>query len=229
MDDSPPNTASEGPEPSAMIRALVATLLRVGLGLNLLNTGLLGYMAKNAGAGMFGGLPPGATIPIPSGSDVYYQIISCGQIAVGLALVLGFFTTLAALLAGASILIAPLIQSVVLISGGATMNPYSNPGFVFLNMLSSGTTTNLLTSAAVLWFSTIKNNPWSLDALILSVRDAEQERAAARLEPPPGRPPGPPALPPGSRAATFIASRRAEGSDETGDPAVSPEGPSLTE
>src|SRR4051794_3494630 len=91
--------------PSPWVRWMVAVLLRVGLGVTLLNGGLLGYLTTKRGGTAYGVawstlLGPAAVAGVLE-NDLLVPFV---QIAVGLALILGFFTLAAAVLAGLLIL-----------------------------------------------------------------------------------------------------------------------------
>src|SRR3954447_2205803 len=105
-----------GPDPGHGIRVMVALLLRFGIGISLLNTGLIGYMnVRVPGAGM--------SMPVPSagftGLDPLMSAIPYLAIGLGLALILGFLTTPTSVAAGFFGLLMPLMTTVAIISNGA--------------------------------------------------------------------------------------------------------------
>src|SRR4051812_1271684 len=80
-------------EPRPWVRQTVAVLLRLGLGVSLLNGGLLGYLTARrggpaSGLGWTTLLGPAAV----AGVLEHDLLVPFVQIGVGLALILGFFT-----------------------------------------------------------------------------------------------------------------------------------------
>ena len=135
----------------ARVFYFLALFLRVGLGLGLLNSGLVGFHIQQAGGGspflqMFGAIP---------GGDPIFQFIPYLQMIVGLALVLGFFTTVAAVAAAVLSLIQPFSQTVGLLAGGMVamrQGPFRfDPSMA--SLFSIGGTSTLLLNAVVLWLS----------------------------------------------------------------------------
>jgi hypothetical protein len=154
------------------VRKLAILLLRVGLGMHLLNLGLSSYVLRSGAL---------------ANSNV--QLLPYLQVALGVALILGVFTTAAAVGAGFLVLLQPLAQTLIMLAGG--LNPAVRPP-LSVRMLyeAGGGTGNLLIAAVVLWFSPPGRNAWSIDGLIFTPETARppQERS------------GPPA--PGSGAAS---------------------------
>src|SRR5262245_30067472 len=87
-------------DPGPRVRSLVALILRTGLGLQLLNSGLTGFLYVNMGRNLRPGMG-GAfeRFGISPGSEEMFRAVPYVQIVIGLALLLGFMTTLAATLA----------------------------------------------------------------------------------------------------------------------------------
>jgi hypothetical protein len=189
-----------GVEPNLRIKQLAVLLLRVGLGINLLNEGLMGYLTVKMNAGAVG-LP---------------TVLPYVQIAIGVALILGFVTTMAATCAGVLVLFHPLVQTLALFGG--TYNPFGRGPFALqANLAQVSSTGNLLITAAVLWFSSPGQNPWSLDAMVFGRRASvrESSRAAA----PPMEQPPEPAPSPGQRTAAFLSHHdEFRGKTSEGDP-----------
>lgn len=172
--------------PSPALRSAIAFVLRVSLGLGLLNVGLLTYMANRTGAipGMrgMGGMPATPVVPGNLGMMDVSQVVPYLQIAIGLALVLGFFTTYAAVAAGLVSLLDPAAMTVSLLASGM---PVRGPSMFGMNYFGTwgAESTRLLLVAAVAWMAASGHNPLSIDTLVFG-------RGAA------SRPPGP--LPPGA-------------------------------
>src|SRR5438309_7477543 len=80
--------------PRPWIRGMVAVLLRVGLGVSLLNGGLLGYLTARRGGTTAAGLAWSTLLGPASVAAVLEHdlLVPYAQIALGLALILGFFT-----------------------------------------------------------------------------------------------------------------------------------------
>ncbi|MHC5540088.1 DoxX family protein [Singulisphaera rosea] len=180
------------PEPKT--KAFALFLLRAGLGSSIFNQGLNDYLAILADI-----FPPGYPSTLP-----YLQII------LGLALMLGVFTTPSAICAGLYILLSPFIQTAINIGGNAmggsalirgrwSTFPYFEPGMA----------SHLLLIAAVLWLSPSGASPWSFDSLVFKRNDVlEESEDPTRTEAPPARDVSAeplPALSTGERAATSQA------------------------
>ncbi len=182
-----PTGPTASPDPHQRVRNLVVLLLRAGLGINLLNAGLLGYMSASA----------------VNATDGFQLTLVYLQIFIGLALILGIFTLYATILAGIFIVTQPLMPTILMfLSGG--MDPAARGAFAALNAMGPSVS-NLLIAAAVLWFSPTVRNPWSLDALILGRREV-----APRSRPKPeAHPLGPESTspPPGERTSKFLSGR----------------------
>jgi hypothetical protein len=155
---APTKAPSEtGSDDRPWIRLLVVLLLRVGLGINLLNAGLLAYTRMRPGT-------LGAS---------YAFLLPYFQISAGLALLLGIYTTTAAILAGILVLIPPLLQTIALLSGGYP--PFARAPLAAQALVESGMASNLLLVTAVLWFSETGRNAWSLDGLLFGASPARLE------------------------------------------------------
>ncbi len=165
MNPTPRGTLGSDPGPS--VRRWVALLLRLGIGLSLLNTGLAGYIgAARGGPGMNAGMPGIA----PPGMEALFSALPYVTIALGLALILGFLTTASAVASGFYSLMTPLFMTIRIVSSGAAIgwpNPAGGLGDPFLGMLMMTTgLTGLLPQAALIWLSPLENHPYSIDALI---------------------------------------------------------------
>jgi uncharacterized membrane protein YphA (DoxX/SURF4 family) len=197
-------------DPGPNIRSLVAVLLRFGLGLTLLKRGVVDYLSLNSS------ISPGffaSRVPIPIDLEPYFQYLAYTEMALGLALILGFFTTAAAVLAGCLQLITPLLQTVVAMTTQFVQARGMNVS-VILSLYEGSGASNLLVVAAVIWFSPVASNPWSLDRLIFVPRAQPAPATSASSAPAdtPGAEGGP-AEPAsdnptaGSRVREFIANR----------------------
>jgi uncharacterized membrane protein YphA (DoxX/SURF4 family) len=194
------------PDPGLKVRALVALLLRVGLGLTLLKRGVVEYLSLSSSIspGMFA-----TRMPIPIDMELYFRYLAYVEMALGLALSLGFFTTGATVLAACLQLITPLVQTVVTMSTQFVQARGMNVSAV-LGLYEGSGASNLLLVAAVLWFSPVASNPFSLDRLIFVPREPSAAPGTASPATPgiSGSDPGPAEPPePGSRARAFTANR----------------------
>jgi uncharacterized membrane protein YphA (DoxX/SURF4 family) len=182
---TPPNAWGPfGPDPGHGIRVLVALLLRFGIGISLLNTGLMGYLnVRVPGSGMTTVIP-GAGF---TGLDPLMSAIPYLAIGLGLALILGFLTTPTSVAAGFFGLLAPLMTTVAIISNGmAGMGGVGGwPGrfggdpFQYMSMVMGLSTylPSLIPQIALIWLSPLENHPYSIDALIFG-------RSAVEIVPP---------------------------------------------
>jgi hypothetical protein len=147
---------------------MVTVLLRLGLGVSLLNGGLIGYLAARRGGPAYGVawstlLGPAAVAGI-LGNDV---LVPFCQIAIGLALVLGFFTVAASVLAGLLVLSGPIFQFLAILS---QPNAPSNAELATQAFISTGSINMLLLVVAILWLTPVEGTPWSLDAVLFAHR-----------------------------------------------------------
>jgi uncharacterized membrane protein YphA (DoxX/SURF4 family) len=208
----------------------LAFILRVGLGLSLLNHGLLGYIFQSQMGGGVGGNPYtqayAQMLNIGPGTEPFHQVLPYAQIAVGMALILGFMTTPAAVAAGIVILLTPLMQTIALLLNGAMVNRNMMMGMSMQSVMTSGEMSSLLLAAIVVWLSPVRTNPWSLDGLMFR---RGRRRAAESLAGVPSNPPksswtgqaGVPRMQ-GDPAATFHADLVSEFNP---DAATTPQGP----
>jgi uncharacterized membrane protein YphA (DoxX/SURF4 family) len=165
-----------GPDPGRSIRIWVTLLLRLGIGLSLLSTGLTGYFGMHTGGGMGSGLwGPGTSLSM---LDPFMSGLPYLAIGLGLALILGFLTTAAAIGAGFFSLIIPIfaiIQTAMAGSAGGFNMRGQWANEQFLAMMMTMSLPNLLTNAAMIWLSPLENNPISVDALIFGRNEMEPE------------------------------------------------------
>src|SRR3954463_11202886 len=104
-------------EPRPWVRHTIAVLLRLGLGVSLLNGGLLGYLTARRG-GSASGLAWTTLLGPAAVAGVLEQdlLVPFVQIAIGLALILGFFTVVTSVVAGFLILSGPIFQFLAILS-----------------------------------------------------------------------------------------------------------------
>jgi uncharacterized membrane protein YphA (DoxX/SURF4 family) len=162
---------------------MVALLLRMGLGVSLLNGGLLGFLSARRGGAASSlawstMLGPAAVASVLQ-NDLLVPVV---QIAIGLALILGFLTLIAAVLAGFLIVSGPIFQFLAILSNSGSP---SSPELPMQVLVSTGSINLLLLVAAVLWLTPVEGTPWSLDALIFAQRrhrtDAHPHQPTAAL------------------------------------------------
>jgi uncharacterized membrane protein YphA (DoxX/SURF4 family) len=206
MSPNPPTPILVSHDPGPRVRALVALVLRVGLGLTLLKRGVVDHLSLN-GATSPGFLPTRA--PISIDLELSFHYLAYAEMALGLALILGFFTTVAAVLAAFLQLGTPLLQTIITLSAHFVQARGMNVSVV-LGLYEASATSNLLMVAAVLWFSPVTSNPWSLDQLIFVRREGpiRPGTGAPASTPAPDQNPTDsqaPAPAPGSRTRAFIA------------------------
>jgi hypothetical protein len=151
-----------GNDPGRLIRCWVAGFLRVGIGMGMLSTGLIEYYGqRNPMRGGFGwgqGIASGGLDPLVSALPYF-------AIGLGLALILGFMTTVAAIGSAFFSLLTPLFASVAVIMSMSSLTPNQGLG-PFLEMFRSASISNLLPYAVMIWLSSLENHPISIDALI---------------------------------------------------------------
>ena len=188
---SPRGLLGPNPDPGRMIRCWSAFLLRVGIGLSLLGSGLASYFGMQAGRSgvMLGGMGASTSMLDPFMSGLPYLAIG-----LGLALILGFLTTVAAIGAGFFSLIAPVMMILQIVSAGG-MGGFNMGGRwgndPFLNMMMTMTLPNLLVHATMIWLSPLENHPYSVDALIFARNELEPAPPRPELMPTPETEPMP--------------------------------------
>ncbi len=157
-----------GPDPGPTIRCSVAMLLRMGIGLGLLNSGLSSYFGLPQAGGPGGPFPGNGTT---GGLVPFFGAVPYIEIGLGLALVLGFLTTASSIASGFFALAAPLAMMVQIATNG-NAGPgglfRGNPNNAMLLMLatSGASLPGLLTYSSLIWLSPLANHPFSVDALI---------------------------------------------------------------
>ena len=176
-----------GPDPGRTIRCWVALLLRMGIGLSLLGSGLAGYFGSQRPGGGIGVW--GQNLSFPA-LDPFFSALPYIAIGLGLALILGFLTTAAAIASGFFSLLMPIF-SIIQIVGAGPSNGFNRGGMwggdPFFAMMLSMSLPSLLAQAALIWLSPLENHPYSIDTLIFGRNE---------IEAPPPAPPRSPEVPP---------------------------------
>lgn len=166
-----PADMMRGGGPGPRMRSLVTLLLRIGLGVLLLNSGVTGFYAQRLGRSMGG--PWGSPFSQPAGNpglEGAYALLPYLEITTALALFLGFFTVVAAVVAAFLTLAPQLLQAVVLLSLGLLAN-LNRPEAVILQTIGrSAIGLNLLMAVALIWLASSGDDGWSLDALMFAPR-----------------------------------------------------------
>jgi uncharacterized membrane protein YphA (DoxX/SURF4 family) len=155
--------------PSPRLRSLIALVLRLGLGLQVFNAGLIGYVQQGApgGPGRFG-MNSLVRLGIYPGSEPVAQFVPYVQIVVGLALMVGFLTAVAAVAAAFLALFPSIAEAFILSTSGLNLDPFQRQNAETMAAMNGAMAANLLLIAAVLWFSHASGNAWSLDGLMFA-------------------------------------------------------------
>jgi uncharacterized membrane protein YphA (DoxX/SURF4 family) len=157
-----------GPHPAAS--GLVAVILRLTLGLSLLDDGITHYLIGGPGGPRFNPYfgpfsPNPAGLPNFPGWEDFTRLLPYLEIIVGVALILGFFTTVAASAAALwPLLLRVMKVAFVLIAGPAEPNIVMSLAPV--GMYQQATLPLLLMALALIWLASSGTNPFSLDALM---------------------------------------------------------------
>ena len=160
-----------GADPARTIRCSVAMLLRLGIGLSLLSTGLAGYFGASRPGGGIGLW--GQSLPLHS-LDPFLAMIPYLSIGLGLALILGFMTTISAIAAGFFSLAGPILGIILMIAHGPVNGLTGMSGYnPLLDMIVMASVQNSLNYAALIWLSPLENHPYSVDALIFGKNNVE--------------------------------------------------------
>jgi hypothetical protein len=175
------------PLPAAWPRlvALVALFVRIGVGLSLFNPGLVRILTPGPGGfggpgGMVGpGFRPaiGALTPTLPGFEGVAAVLPYAELAVGVGLILGIFTTISALAACAITLVSPALMAVSLMLS-AGIGPMPNRFGLAFEYLLATPHQALLAQALLVLLSPVAINRYSIDALIFA-------RAAVPIVPQP--------------------------------------------
>jgi len=172
-----------GPDPGRIIRIWVALLLRFGIGLSLLGTGLASYRGMPVGGGP-GGFPgPGGP---SSAIDPFLSGLPYLAIGLGLGLILGFLTTASAIGAGFFSLIIPffaIIQVALVGTSNGFGVPYALGNDPFFHAATVMMLPNLVANAAMIWLSPLENNPFSVDTLIFGRNEIEPVEPRMEISP----------------------------------------------
>ncbi|MFO0908457.1 MAG: DoxX family protein [Isosphaeraceae bacterium] len=175
----PPPRMVDGPSLAA--RSSISLMLRLALGVQLLNGGISNFYIGQwiRGAGSSSGFGTYAQTGVFPGTEVAYSVLPFVQMAIGLAVLLGFFTSVAALLAGISASLPMLLQTFALL--GADIQP-SGLGFRGVEQIITQTimgcvmALNVLIASGLIWFAGSGWNAWSLDTLMFGNRPRRRAR-----------------------------------------------------
>ncbi len=144
-------------EPGPLTRSLVAFVLRTALGVMFLIAGVQKFEAKQAGK------YPGMIVDqfentilgkrLPWALKLFADTLPYAEVALGGALILGFWTTLTAFLTG--VLLVKLLFGLLLVATTPEAMAKIPSHFLYI-----------LTDAAILWLSPVTSNYLSLDGLL---------------------------------------------------------------
>ena len=156
--------------PSLRVRSLVALLLRFGLGVQLLNAGVVGFFLNQAGRP--GGMTPWGSgygqTGVDPGALIAYGYLPYIQIVTALALLLGFLTVTAATVAALVTLAPSLFESVILMGNGLGTHPGAFDSLVTHSVVHGAMVVNLFLAVSVIWLAASGCNVWSLDGLMFA-------------------------------------------------------------
>jgi uncharacterized membrane protein YphA (DoxX/SURF4 family) len=156
-----------GTDQEKSLRYWMAGFLRIGIGLMMINTGLEEFFIRNGAMGGRNGWGNNASL---WALDPILATLPYFEIGLGLALILGFLTTVAAIGSAFLSLTSTLITMFAIVSqmGSALLNQ----GWRFGQGESfSPSLVNLLPYALMIWLSPLDNNPISIDTLIFGRRE----------------------------------------------------------
>ena len=144
---------------------LLALFVRASIGVAMLNGGLIGIFSKNNGANVFNN--PGLRGAMaPAGLESLSTIIPYIELALGVGLIFGIFTTISALLACAFSLVGQLITTITLITN-AGIGPGIDPLTMGLNPLTMFyPNQGVVAYTLLVALSPLSVNRFSIDALI---------------------------------------------------------------
>ncbi len=156
-------------EPGPRIRQAVALMLRLAIGLSLLNAGLarlLGMRVTNQVPGMV----------LFDAPRTFLMMLAYAQVGLGIALIMGFLVTAAAVGACLVLIAIPAYQMLMELGTGGSGAAANDPYVVATNqMLPILMVPNVL----LLWLSPVANHPFSVDALVFA-----RAREARAIRPP---------------------------------------------
>ncbi len=161
-----PTRGLQGPDPGPIIRCWVAMVLRVGVGLSLLNIGIAGYMATQPGPGGPGLMVINTNFPAIT---PFIGGLPYAAIALGLALILGFLTTFTAIATACFFLLVPVLTAVSFLGSGPGLARGFGPGPdlpIGAILIAAFYLPSLVPQVLLIWMSPLANHPFSVDALI---------------------------------------------------------------
>lgn len=118
---------AESVGPVARLLPWLALFVRVSVGLGFLNGGLAAMISGGGGPGMIYG--PGAGLGFFPGTDVLIKVLPYLELAVGLGLICGIFTTIMALIAWVLVLLIPILLTVNMFTAMAASMGTNTLGF----------------------------------------------------------------------------------------------------
>lgn len=158
--------------PSRPTLALIALILRCGLGVQLMTVGVGGFLynASRQYTNPSVTQEMGNALGYFPGLEATSLVVPYIQIVVGLALVLGFLTAYAAAVAVFLTLFPVVAQVMSVLVTGLQPHQGRNQEFFLSGALSGGTAAKLLLASAAVWFAPATVNVWSLDVLMFRPR-----------------------------------------------------------
>ena len=160
----------------AKLLPLLALFVRVSVGLTMLNSGLVGIFSRNHGRNPFNIPGFGGGPTTPAGMEAVASMLPYTELALGVGLIFGIFTTITSLLACLISLVNPSLATITLVTTagiGPGMNQFTigfNPESFF-----SGNT-GVVAYSLLVALSPLAINRYSIDALIF-------QRGAAPIAP----------------------------------------------
>ena len=181
-----PTTPLLGPDPGLAIRCWVAGFLRVGIGLWLLTSGLVGYYGQG---GVIRPFPQMTSVP---SLEPILAAIPYVSIGLGVAMILGFLLKPTSVLSAFFSLTTPALAVVQILSVGVLggMAPGRGVGgdpyltSLMMSMLLPG----LIPYALMIWLSPLANHPFSVDSLVFGREDVDGPRISGYRRPRPVEP-----------------------------------------
>jgi uncharacterized membrane protein YphA (DoxX/SURF4 family) len=146
-----------------MLRCWVAGFLRIGIGLSLMGSGLVGYFSRK------GSVTRPLIFNLGDFSEIlepYFAALPYLAIALGLALIVGFLTSAAAIGSAFFSLFMMVLAMFVSYNAARGNGQFGVATDPFLSMILQSNLPQLIPYAALIWFSSVENHPVSIDALI---------------------------------------------------------------
>ncbi|MGE3818882.1 MAG: hypothetical protein AB7I30_05560 [Isosphaeraceae bacterium] len=186
-----PTLPAPFPTPDARTRNVVTLLLRLGVGLPLLNSGLKGFWMVRSGRSSPFGTGSSASFVSITGMDGIYLFLPYAEIVIGLAVLVGFLTIAAVAASVALSLLPMLLYALAMITSGGAIDSFGPRGNVYYAiedaLTRSGSTGTLLVGVVLIWLASVGWNGWSLDGMMFQPRRDHAEPgvvAPSRTNPP---------------------------------------------